>query len=171
MHLTIEQAFLDELIAATRHVFRTMVFTEVQPATPIQGEALRCGTNVVGTVAFTGRTSGLVVFYSTMHTARQIAASMLDLDPSVIRDELPDAIGELTNMIAGSLRTRVACVYDEHWAISVPAVTMGSDFYTRFVSDVQRVLCPFRMASGEMFVELIVTRRMENQRSASVRRV
>jgi chemotaxis protein CheX len=155
----IEQVFLDELVSATTDVFRTMVFTEVRPSTPIQGEALRSGKNVVGTIAFTGKTSGLVVFYSTMETARQITGMMLSMEPESVGDELHDAIGELTNMIAGSFRTRVAHAHNETWAISVPTVTVGSDFYTKFVSDVQRVLCPFQMTHGEVFVELIVTRR------------
>jgi chemotaxis protein CheX len=161
MNATIEQTFLDELVTATSDVFRTMVFTEVRPSTPIQGEALRSGRNVVGTIAFTGKTSGLVVFYSTMEVARHITGSMLGMDASAVGDgdELPDAIGELTNMIAGSFRTRVAHAFNETWAISVPTVTVGSDFYTKFVSDVQRILCPFKMPQGEVFVELIVTRR------------
>jgi chemotaxis protein CheX len=156
---TIEQVFLDELVTATSDVFRTMVFTELRAATPIQGEALRGGTNVVGTIAFTGKTNGLVVFYSTIDAARHITGSMLGMDAASVGDELPDAIGELTNMIAGSFRTRVAHAYNETWAISVPTVTVGSDFYTKFVSDVKRVLCPFKMGDHEVFVELIVTRR------------
>jgi hypothetical protein len=61
-------------------------------------------------------------------------------------------------LIAGSFRTRVAHIKGETWAISVPTVTVGSDFYTKYVSDVQRVLCPFKMDGAELFVELIVTR-------------
>jgi hypothetical protein len=64
-------------------------------------------------------------------------------------------------MIAGSFRTRVAHARGETWAISVPTVTVGSDFYTKYVSDVQRVLCPFRMNKTELYVELIVTRSAE----------
>ncbi|MGH9372045.1 MAG: chemotaxis protein CheX [Vicinamibacterales bacterium] len=157
MPATIEHALLDELVLATCDVFRTMVFTEVYPATPIQGEALRGGTNVVGTIAFTGGTSGLVVFYSTIDAARHITGVMLGMDPSAVRDELPDAIGELTNMIAGSFRTRVAHARRETWAISVPTVTVGSDFSTRFVRNVRRTLCPFTMGDRDVFVELIVT--------------
>ena len=84
---------------------------------------------------------------------------MLSMEPSAVNGELPDAIGELTNMIAGSFRTRMAHVQGEAWAISVPTVTVGSDFYTKFVSDVQRVLCPFKMGDTEVVVELIVTKR------------
>ena len=85
---------------------------------------------------------------------------MLGIEPGHINGELPDAIGELTNMIAGSFRTRVAHSKGETWAISVPTVTIGSDFYMKYVSDVQRMLCPFRMKNNkaELFVELIVTR-------------
>ena len=157
--MMIEQVFLDELAAATGDVFRTMVFREIAPATPIEGDTLRAGANVVGTIAFTGKTNGLVVFYSTRDAAREITGAMLGLDASAVGDELPDAIGELTNMIAGSFRTRVAHACNETWAISVPTVTVGSDFYTKFVSDVKRVLCPFSMGEHEVFVELIVTRR------------
>jgi len=154
----IETQFIDELTAATRDVFKTMVFQEVVASSPIAGDALRPGANVVGTVAFAGKTSGLVVFYSTLDAATQITASMLGIEPGTVNGELPDAIGELTNMIAGSFRTRMAHVRGETWAISVPTVTVGSDFYTKFVSDVQRVLCPFKMNTAELFVELIVTR-------------
>ena len=154
----IESLFIDELTAATCDVFKTMVFQEVEAASPITGDALRPRANVVGTVAFAGKTSGLVVFYSTMDAAQAITASMLGIEPASVNGELHDAIGELTNMIAGSFRTRMAHAKGEAWAISVPTVTVGSDFYTKYVSDVQRVLCPFRMNKSELFVELIVTR-------------
>ena len=154
----IDTQFVDELLAATRDVFKTMVFHDVETSSPIAGDALRPGANVVGTVAFAGKTSGLVVFYSTLEGAHAITASMLGIDPGSVNGELPDAIGELTNMIAGSFRTRMAHVRGETWAISIPTVTVGSDFYTKYVSDVQRVLCPFKMGKAELFVELIVTR-------------
>jgi chemotaxis protein CheX len=154
----IESLFIEELTAATRDVFKTMVFQEVEASSPVTGDALRPGANVVGTVAFAGKTSGLVVFYSTMEAAQMITASMLGIEPASVNGELHDAIGELTNMIAGSFRTRMAHAKGETWAISVPTVTVGSDFYTKYVSDVQRVLCPFQMNTAQLFVELIVTR-------------
>jgi chemotaxis protein CheX len=154
----IESRFVDELLAATRDVFKTMVFHDVKTGSPLAGEGLRPGANVVGTVAFAGKTSGLVVFYCSLDSARAITASMLGVEPGTVNGELPDAIAELTNMIAGSFRTRMAGVRGETWAISVPTVTVGSDFQTKYVRGVQRVLCPFKMGSAQLFVELIVTR-------------
>jgi CheY-specific phosphatase CheX len=78
--------------------------------------------------------------------------------PVQVNGEMPDAIGELTNMIAGVFRLRMA-EQGESVAISIPSVTVGSDFYTRFAADVRRVLCRFRMKDGrEVCVELILTR-------------
>ena len=76
----IETQFVDELFAATRDVFKTMVFHEVETSAPISDDALRPGANVVGTVAFAGKTSGRVVFYSTLEGAQAITASMVGVN-------------------------------------------------------------------------------------------
>jgi chemotaxis protein CheX len=146
---------VDHLVASTRQVFATMVNWELTSVTPIEGDALRPKSNVVGTVSFAGERSGVVAFYSTMGTAQDIAGALLGLPPDETGAEVADAIGEITNMIAGSFRTRLAADGGQ-WAISIPTVTVGSDFYTKYVSDVQRVLCPFRFGSEEIFVELIL---------------
>ena len=100
----------------------------------------------------------LVAVYTAFEAANEITAAMLGIEPAEVDGELPDAIGELANMIAGSFRTRMAAVRGETWAISVPTVIVGRDFYTKYVSDVQRVVCPFQMGPHEVLVELIVTR-------------
>lgn len=153
----IPEELLLPLIAATQEVFETMVFRSVGSKTPIFGEALRPRSNVVGTVGFTGERCGLVAFYSTTETAREIAGAMLGIPAADVNGEMPDAIGEITNMIAGTFRTKMAA-HGHPWAISVPTVTVGSDFYTKYVSDVRRALCPFSMdGAHEIFVELILT--------------
>ncbi len=145
------------LIAATQEVFEKMVSSRLVSKTPIVGEALRPSSNVVATVAFTGDRCGVVAFYSTTQTAREIAGTMLGLPPEDVNGEMPDAIGEITNMITGAFRTRLAAS-GHKCAISVPSVTIGSDFYIKYVSDVRRVLCPFAMDDRqEVFVELILS--------------
>jgi chemotaxis protein CheX len=153
------QAMIENLVGATCDVFETMVFRALRRGSPIDGDALRPGSNVVGTVGFGGSESGLVAFYSTLETAREIAGAMLGLDAAAVNGEVPDAIGEITNMIAGSFRTRMATDGDV-WAISIPTVTMGSDFSIKPMGPGGRTLLPFRMEDGrEVFVELIVNSR------------
>jgi len=146
---------VDLLIESTHEVFGMMVGRELASRSPIEGDAPRPKSNVVGTVSFAGSESGVVVFYSTTAAATQIAGAMLGMPAAEVNGEMPDAIGEVTNMIAGALRTKMTDA-GHPWAISIPTVTIGSDFYTKYVSDVKRVLCPFKMDDEEICVELIM---------------
>jgi chemotaxis protein CheX len=146
-----------DLVRATEEVFETMVFRTLTTGSPIDGDALRPRSNVVGLVGFGGTVSGLVALYSTREAADEIAAAMLGLAPQDVNGEMPDAIGEVTNMIAGGFRLKLA-ERGESLAISIPWVTVGSDFYTKYASDVQRSMCPFRMGDREICIELILTR-------------
>ena len=151
---------IETLRDCTHTVFATMVGTTLEERTPLDGDALRPHCNVVGTVGFGGSRSGLVVFYATFDAARHITQTLLALDagndPS--HAEVADAIGEITNMIAGSFRTRMTTDGDL-WAISIPTVTMGSDFYITSLTDGSRTVLPFRMHNHELFVELVITTR------------
>ena len=86
--------------------------------------------------------------------ARDFTSAMLGIE--VDEEGLPDAVGEITNMIAGAFRTRMAAFQDA-WAISVPTVTVGSDFYIKPISTGDRVIVRFTMDAHELFVELIIT--------------
>jgi chemotaxis protein CheX len=148
---------IEQLAKSTEEVFETMVFKKLYQGRPIEGDSLRPRSNVVGLVGFGGSLSGLVAFYTTLDAAQEIAGSMLGMPATEVNGEMPDAIGEVTNMIAGSFRLKLA-ERGETLAISIPSVTVGSDFYTKYASDVRRVLCPFRMDDKELCVELILTR-------------
>lgn len=154
-------SMIETLRACTRDVFGTMVGISLAEGTPLDGDALRPHSNVVGQIGFGGSRSGLVVFYATFDGAASITRALLAMDATDVpsRAEIADAIGEITNMVAGSFRTRMASAGDT-WAISIPTVTMGSDFYMTPLSDGRRTMLPFRMADHEIFVELVVTSRV-----------
>jgi len=147
-------SLVDVLVGATTDVFEKMVFRQLQPRNTVWGHAVRPKSQIVGTVGFAGSSSGLVAFHASMAAAQEITSAMLGADGDA--DSLPDAIGEVTNMVAGAFRTRMAAFQDA-WAISVPTVTIGSDFYIKPISTGDRVLVTFAMDAHELFVELIIT--------------
>lgn len=156
-------ALVGKLTEATIEVFETMVFRTVEALEVIEGhapvpppEATVTGiVKVVGSVGFAGSQSGLVTFHSSIEAAKGIAAAMLGMTAEEVDGEVPDAIGEITNMIAGSFRTKMAADGDA-WAISVPTVTVGSDFRMRPTACKHRALLPFRMGDTAVYVELIL---------------
>jgi chemotaxis protein CheX len=148
---------IDQLARATEEVFQKMVFKSLVQGSPIEGKSLGPRSNVVALVGFGGSLSGLVAFYTTLEAGEAIARSMLELPDGDARAEVADAIGEVTNMIAGAFRLKLV-EQGETVAISIPSVTIGSDFYTKYAPDVRRVLCPFTMDDKEICVELVLTR-------------
>jgi chemotaxis protein CheX len=153
--MDIAPTMLGYLVVATEEVFEKMV-KPITARPPIDGNATRPPSHVVATVAFAGHRRGLVAFHSSLSAAREIAGAMLGVHAETVNGEMPDAIGEIANMIAGSFRTKLAAT-EPASAIAIPSVTFGSDFCTRYRGNVRRVLCPFGMGDEQVYVELILT--------------
>ena len=147
-------SLVDVLVGATTDVFETMIFRQLKAGETVWGHAARPKSQIVGTVGFAGSSTGLVAFHASIAAAKDITGSMLGMEMD--EEGLPDAVGEVTNMIAGAFRTRMAAFQDA-WAISVPTVTVGSDFYIKPISTGDRVIVAFHMDTHELFVELIIT--------------
>jgi chemotaxis protein CheX len=145
---------IPRLIDATVDVFQTMLGSRLIIAEPLVGQKPP-RTHIVSTIGLAGPTSGLVTFGCSCDAARAITIGLLGLDPGEVDSELADAIGEMTNMIAGSFRNRMA-VDSSPWTLTTPFSTIGRDFTTVYATGAARVVCPFLMGSHELFVELVL---------------
>jgi chemotaxis protein CheX len=153
--MSVPTSLLSTLVSATEEVFDTMLALPLQAKEPVTGP-LEVPANVVATVAFAGHRRGLVVVYSSLAAARQITSSMLGIPVHEVNGEVPDAMGEIANMVAGTFRNRLAAV-EPSSDISVPTVTIGTEFSTLYSSAVFRSRCPFDMQGEPLSVELILT--------------
>ncbi len=153
--MSVPHSLLTTLVSATEEVFDTMLALRLHARAPVTGP-LEVPANVVATVAFAGHRRGLVVVYSSLAAARQITSSMLGIPVHEVNGEVPDAMGEIANMVAGTFRNRLAAV-EPPSDISVPTVTIGTDFSTLYSSAGFRSRCPFDMQGEPLSVELILT--------------
>jgi chemotaxis protein CheX len=107
-------------------------------------DALSGRPSMVGAVRVTDAWFGAVVLEMTPGLARWVAATMFDTQPEVVTDaEVVDALGELTNMIGGNIKSLLPApsqlslpmVAESVWPTSVPgsvsvcklAFTAGAD--------------------------------------------
>lgn len=153
--MRVPEPLLASLVSATEEVFDTMLAIPIHSQPPVTGP-LDVPANVVATVAFAGHRKGLVVVYTSLAAARHITSTMLGIPLQEVNGEVPDAMGEIANMVAGQFRNRLAAV-EPPSDISVPTVTIGTDFSTLYSSAVQRSRCPFDMQGEPISVELILT--------------
>ncbi|OFW47158.1 MAG: hypothetical protein A3J29_02135 [Acidobacteria bacterium RIFCSPLOWO2_12_FULL_67_14b] len=142
-------------MTAAEEVFETMVFKPLVRLPPVESEASQRESGVVASVAFAGHRRGIVSIHSSLEAARDIAGAMLGMPSESVNGEMPDAIGEVANMVAGTFRNKLAAV-EPASNIAVPTVTVGSDFTTKYSPTVRRARCPFAMEGQSISVELIL---------------
>jgi chemotaxis protein CheX len=112
--------------ASITEVFSTMFDIAEQPAA-LPG--IRGGAHVLvaGSVGFVGEVNGLVSVYVTEPFARTLAGRMLGIPGAAVGGDevVDDVIGEVSNMIAGSVKSRL-CDSGNACVLTMPAVTRGT---------------------------------------------
>jgi chemotaxis protein CheX len=146
------------LVTATVEAFEMMIGCNIEPRPKGPEPPAHWSSHVAASVAFGGHRNGVVCIHSSADAAKEIAGAMLGIDPSEINGEMSDAMGEVANLVAGSFRTKLAAV-EPASVITVPSVTVGSDFSTRYASNAAREIYPFAMGSESLLVELILMER------------
>ncbi len=150
--MTISSQLLASLVTATEEVFETMVFKPLVRVPPAAGPRQ---SGVVASVAFAGHRRGMVSIHSSLAAARDITGAMLGMPCETVNGEMPDAMGEVANMVAGTFRNKLAAV-EPASDIAVPMVTIGSDFTTKYSHAVRRAECAFEMEGHCVSVDLIL---------------
>ncbi|MGE3957498.1 MAG: chemotaxis protein CheX [Vicinamibacterales bacterium] len=147
------------LVEAAGEVFEMMIGRTIEPHPEQPHEPPNTwGTRVAASVSFAGHRSGLVCIHTSVPAANAIAGAMLGMDADSVNGDMPDAMGEVANLVAGSFRTKLAA-HEPASAIAIPTVTVGSDFSTRFSPDAMRVFYPFRMDDESIYFELLLIER------------
>ena len=114
----------DVLEHATRDIFEMMIFMGVERVDPTEFKHLD-GNSLLGTITFNGGIEGCFGFCCSDASAKAVAASMLGLDPDdeVADQDVNDAIGEVVNMVMGSIKAAQSVLHDVH--VSIPTVIRG----------------------------------------------
>ena len=142
--------------SAANEVFATMLNMQVTFENS-KLEMLDSDTHVAGAVGFTGKFNAVIYLYTNLAFARKMTGSLLGLPEDMIEgnEMINDAVGELTNMHAGHMKSRLAdrghsCV------ITIPAVVYGRDFRIEPVSGAERHAVCVRSGQDCVLLELLV---------------
>ena len=126
----IEQICFNEiLLDSAKEVFETMIFMDVEQYNDadqsIEGES------ILGSITFKGDINGCMVVCCNQLCAKIIAANMLGMDPedTIRKEDIYDAIGEVSNMVMGSIKARIHN-YSDNINVSIPMVINGKEIET-----------------------------------------
>jgi chemotaxis protein CheX len=136
-----QKTYHETVLEAAKEVFETMIFMEIEtcPESP-----LPAGTDLLmGSITFKGELEGCMVISLSWPCARIIARNMLALEPEapVSDGEVCDAIGEVANMVMGSIKSRLQDTYSAI-EVSIPSVITGKDLTGPAIEGAERVCVP-----------------------------
>jgi len=120
----VDQICINEaLLDGAKEVFETMVFMDIAEATEpyqkIEGWAL------LSSITFKGPFEGCLAVCCNVDCAKAIAVNMLALDlEEVGEEETCDAMGEIANMVMGSVKARLQNEIG-NVEVSIPSVVSG----------------------------------------------
>ena len=117
---------------AAREVFELMLGCKLKLATPEAGaqEILE----VTSMVGLAGKLCGLLSIRCSGKAAVLIASKMLGVDTDKASAEMQDALGEVSNMVAGNFKNKISGL-NEGCMLSVPTVIIGSDYTLHSMAD------------------------------------
>ena len=107
--------------------------------------------DVSGIIGLSGQAQGTVVLSLDKNVALQATATLLMCETTEINSDVVDAVGELTNMVAGSAKAQLT---EYKLSISLPGCIKGEGHEVCFPSDVTPICVPFTCPWGELKIEV-----------------
>lgn len=114
-----------KIIEATVDVFSSMLSLSVENQEILEDDSMGYKKEVSGIISIVGGITGSFIFSLDSKTAIKVASAMVMEEFNEIDDEVVDAVGEITNMIVGGLKTRIS-IENIDFELSVPTVIQGS---------------------------------------------
>lgn len=143
--------YVNPFIASLGTVFRTMLQCEVKRGSVHLKD--RCSPNypISGVIGLSGLAVGTVVLSMSEQVAKKAASTMLMADCQEINADVLDAVGELTNMVAGRAKSQLE---ELQLSVSLPNIITGQDHEVRFPSNVIPLCVPFETPWGPLTLEV-----------------
>ncbi len=147
--------YVNPVIAATRTVFSTMLnATATRTGLSLRSdpsEVSQPSSGVSAVIGLSGQAAGTLVLNLTSSTAIEILHRLVGAEVTQVNSEVCDAVGEVTNMIAGHAKAQLA---KYSLLISIPNVVSGDDHTVHFPSNVIPMVLSFDSDLGPFTIEV-----------------
>jgi len=150
-----QQDIVAAIVSSTQDVFSTMLGVEITPGDILTAKAdvEAPASGLVSLIGLAGSWSGTGSLACTGVFACTMAGQLLACTFESVNEEVLDAVGEITNMIIGNVKTVLEEKVGE-MGLSTPTVIFGRNFQTRSARVHDWVVVPFDSGGERMCVQL-----------------
>jgi chemotaxis protein CheX len=139
---------------ASKEVFGTMLGIELEDCDAFE-EVTAPGPSdgVLAFIGLAGQWAGSGTFSCPANIACGIAGALLMAEYPGVDDDVLDAIGEVTNMVHGNVKTALEEELGP-MGLSIPTVIYGKNFTTRTGAKNRWTVVPFKCLGGEISIHI-----------------
>lgn len=151
--MKMDMRFIDPFVASMQNVFTCMLGTPAQLGKPYLKGTMTQQIDLVAIISLTGDVIGSTVLGFPRETALAIASRFAGEEMTMDHPDLPDALGELINMVTGSAKANLVGLTV---SISLPRVIAGRNVLVGGPKTLPFVVLPFKSELGYFYLELAV---------------
>ncbi len=141
------------IIDSTQEIFSSMIFLEVTPGDPFKRQDEPLTNSISGIIGLAGTMKGSLAIHLTNDAALAVTTAFLGMDVEEIDEDVKDAIGELANMLGGSLKS-VLDPSGSDIKLSMPSTVYGEEYSIDCLDEAESVAVPFSFDGHTFIVEL-----------------
>ncbi len=143
--------YINPFIASLKNTFRTMLGCEAQRGQLAVKSSGHAHHPISGVIGLSGKAVGTVVVSFSREVALRAASTMLMTEATEVNEDVLDAVGELTNMVAGGAKAQLE---EFQLMVSLPNVITGQDHEVHFPSNVTPLCIHFQTPWGPLTLEV-----------------
>jgi len=143
--------YINPFVNSLVHVFQTMLDCQARRSEICLTEGRLPTHSVSGVIGLSGRAKGTVVLSLSEEVALRAASAMLLTEFAEVNEEVVDAVGELTNMVAGGAKAQLE---EFQLRIGLPNVVTGRDHEIHFPLEATPIRILFESDWGPLSVEV-----------------
>lgn len=148
--------YAQDIADATQEIFSSMVMLEVTPGEPFKRADSKLSSSISGIIGLAGTIKGMLAIHLPNEAALAITTAFLGMDVEEIDEDVCDAVGELANMLGGSIKA-ILDPSGSKVQISMPSAVHGEEYAVDCLADAEAVAIPFTFNGQTFIVELQIS--------------
>jgi len=141
------------IVTATLEVFEKMILLEPTPQSARWGTTNHFEHHVTSMLGFSGDLVGMFFIHCPVPAAQTITQALLGGEDLYLPTDINDALGEVTNMVAGGFKPCLAA-NGTRLDISIPTAIAGSNYSINTLAGARGVGVPFALIEHQFLVEV-----------------
>jgi chemotaxis protein CheX len=133
-------------------IFSSMVLLDIETIEGVESGPME-GPMLSGMIGLAGDLQGSVLIHLPATVAIAITNAFLGLEINSVDDDVKDAVGELTNMVAGGVKFLIPGP-GQDIELAIPSVVCGQSYSCEATGRFERTSVLFELAAGRFVVEM-----------------